>query len=118
MKHIGLFEGIGGFSLAAQWMNWETIAWCEKEPFCRKVLSYYFPNADKLGDIYNEDFKKYKGKCDIITGGFPCQPFSLAGRRAGTNDDRFLWREMLRAIIEVSPTWVVAENVRGLLSIE
>lgn len=117
-KHIGLFEGIGGFSLAARWMEWETIAWCEKEPFCRQVLSYHFPNADKLGDIYDEDFKKYRGKCDILTGGFPCQPFSLAGSRAGTNDDRFLWGEMLRAIIEISPTWVVAENVRGLLSIE
>lgn len=118
MKHLGLFEGIGGFSLAARWINWETIAWCEKDSFCQNVLNYHFPNADQLGDIYNEDFTKYKGRCDIITGGFPCQPFSVAGRRAGTNDDRFLWGEMLRAIIEVSPNWVVAENVRGLLSIE
>lgn len=118
MKHIGLFEGIGGFSLAARWMSWETIAWCEKEPFCRQVLSHHFPNADKLEDIYNEDFTKYKGKADIVTGGFPCQPFSVAGRGKGTADDRFLWGQMLRAITEISPMWVVAENVRGLLSSE
>ena len=118
MRHIDLFAGIGGFSLAANWMGWDTIAWCEKDSFCQKILSYYFPNADKLTDIKNENFTIYKGKCDIITGGFPCQPFSVAGSRAGANDDRFLWGEMLRAIVEVSPTWVVAENVPGLLSID
>lgn len=118
MKHIGLFEGFGGFTLAAQWMNWETVAWCENNSFCQNILSYFFPGADQIGDIRKTNFKRYYGKIDIITGGFPCQPFSLAGRRAGTTDNRFLWGEMLRAITEISPTWVVAENVRGLLSIE
>lgn len=118
MTHLGLFEGIGGFSLAAKWMNWHTVAWCEIDNFCQKVLAYHFPEAEPLGDIKQTDFKKYYGKIDIITGGFPCQPFSLAGSRKGTVDHRFLWGEMLRAATEVSPAWVVAENVRGLLSIE
>ena len=117
MKHIGLFSGFGGFEIAAQWMGWETVAWCENNDFCRKILSYYFPNSYKLGDIRNECFKRFKG-IDILTGGFPCQPFSVAGQRHGTNDDRFLWPEMYRAIKESSPRWVVAENVRGLLSIQ
>lgn len=116
MKHIGLFEGIGGFSLAARWMGWETIAWCEWNEFCQKVLSYHFPEANKHGDITKTDFTIYRGKCDILTGGFPCQPYSLAGKRKGNEDDRHLWPEMLRAIREIQPRWVVGENVYGLIN--
>ena len=116
MKHIGLFEGIGGFSLAARWMGWETIAWCEWNEFCQKILSYHFPNAKKHGDITTTDFSIYRGQCDILTGGFPCQPFSNAGKRKGTEDNRFLWPEMLRAIREIQPYWVVGENVLGLVN--
>ncbi len=116
MKHIGLFEGIGGFSLAARWMNWETIAWCEWNEFCQKILSYHFPKAIQHGDITQTDFNVYRGQCDILTGGFPCQPYSVAGKRKGTADDRHLWPEMLRAIREIQPRWVVGENVRGLVS--
>lgn len=115
-KHIGLFEGIGGFSLAARWMGWETIAWCEWNEFCQKILSYHFPKAKKHGDIKETDFTIYRGQCDIVTGGFPCQPYSQAGLRKGKEDDRHLWPEMLRAIREVQPTWVVGENVSGLLN--
>lgn len=116
MNHIGLFEGIGGFSLAARWMGWETIAWCEINPFCQQVLKHHFPKAQPHDDIKTTDFTVYRGKCDILTGGFPCQPFSAAGKRLGTEDDRHLWPEMLRAIREIQPRWVVGENVRGLVN--
>lgn len=116
MKHLGLFSGIGGFELAAKWMNWETSAWCEIDEFCRQVLGYYFPYADKLSDITKEKFKKYANKIDIITGGFPCQPYSLSGARQGTEDPRHLWPQMLRCVRVVRPAWVIGENVYGLLS--
>ena len=114
MKHIGLFEGIGGFSLAARWMGWKTIAWCEWNEFGQQVLKHHFPKAKPHGDITKTDFTIYRGKCDILTGGFPCQPYSQAGKRKGKEDDRHLWPEMLRAIREIQPGWVVGENVRGL----
>lgn len=114
MKHIGLFEGIGGFSLAARWVGWETVAWCEWNKFGQKVLRYHFPDAEGFGDITKTDFIKYANSIDIITGGFPCQPYSTAGKRLGKNDVRHLWPEMLRAIREVRPSYVVGENVRGL----
>ena len=116
MKHLGLFEGIGGFSLAARWMGWETVAWCEINPFCQKVLKHHFPEAEPLTDIKTTDFTKYANRIDILTGGFPCQPYSTAGKRLGKEDDRHLWPEMLRAIREIKPVWVVGENVRGLIS--
>jgi len=114
MKHIGLFEGIGGFSLAGRWMGWETVAWCELDEFCQKVLKYHFPEAEQHGDITTTDFTRYAGQIDVLTGGFPCQPYSSAGKRLGKEDDRHLWPEMLRAIREIQPRWVVGENVRGL----
>jgi DNA (cytosine-5)-methyltransferase 1 len=116
MNHIGLFEGIGGFSLAARWMGWETIAWCEWNEFGQKVLKHHFPKAQPHGDITKTDFTIYRGQCDILTGGFPCQPYSLAGKRKGKEDDRHLWPEMCRAIREIQPTWVVGENVFGLVN--
>lgn len=114
MTHLGLFAGIGGFELAAKWMGWETKAWCEWNEFGQKVLRYHFPEAEGHGDITKTDFTKYANSIDILTGGFPCQPYSTAGKRLGKEDDRHLWPEMLRAIREVSPRWVVGENVRGL----
>lgn len=116
MKQIGLFAGIGGFELAARWVGWETIAVSEIDPFCQKILSYHFPGAQLHGDIKTTDFTGYRGQCDIITGGFPCQPFSAAGKRRGTADERYLWPEMLRVINEVKPRWVIGENVRGLVN--
>lgn len=116
MKHLGLFEGIGGFSLAARWMGWETVAWCEWNEYCQKVLEYHFPEAEGYGDITKTDFKKYANTIDILTGGFPCQPYSSAGKRLGKEDDRHLWPEMLRAIREIQPRWIVGENVHGLIN--
>lgn len=116
MQHIGLFEGIGGFSLAARWMGWETIAWCEWNEFGQKVLKHHFPKATPYGDITKTDFTIYNGQCDILTGGFPCQPYSNAGKRLGKEDERHLWPQMLRAIREIEPTFIVGENVRGLLN--
>jgi len=116
MKHIGLFEGIGGFSLAARWMGWETVAWCEWNEFGQRVLRHHFPEAEGFGDITKTDFTKYANRIDILTGGFPCQPYSAAGKRLGKEDDRHLWPEMLRAIREIQPTWVVGENVLGLVN--
>lgn len=116
-KHLGLFEGIGGFSLAARWMSWETVAWCEWDKNCQRVLKYHFPNAIPHDDITKTDFTRYAGQIDILTGGFPCQPFSTAGKRLGSADDRHLWPETLRAIKEISPGVCVFENVFGLTSI-
>ena len=118
MRHGSLFSGIGGFDLAAEWMGWENVFHCEWMDFPRKVLDYHFPNADSHIDICKTDFRKYEGTIDIISGGFPCQPFSLAGKRKGTNDQRYLWSEMLRAIQEIKPTFVIAENVFGITNID
>jgi len=118
MKHGSLFSGIGGFDLAAHWMGWENAFHCEWMEFPRKVLDYYFPEADSHVDICKTDFKPYEGNVEIITGGFPCQPFSMAGKRKGSEDERYLWHEMLRAIQEVKPKYVIAENVLGLTNIE
>jgi DNA (cytosine-5)-methyltransferase 1 len=118
MRHGSLFSGIGGFDLAAEWMGWENIFHCEWMEFPRKVLDYHFPDADSHIDICTTDFKKYANKIDILTGGFPCQPFSLAGKRKGTDDERYLWGEMLRAIQEIKPRFVIAENVFGITNID
>ena len=118
MKHGSLFSGLGGFDLAAQWMGWENVFHCEWMEFPRKVLDYHFPDADSHIDICKTDFKKYANKIDILTGGFPCQPFSLAGKRKGTYDERYLWGEMLRAVQEIIPKFVIAENVYGITNID
>jgi len=116
LKHGSLFSGIGGFDLAAEWMGWENIFHCEWNEFGQRVLKHYWPNADSLHDITKTDFTKYEESIDIISGGFPCQPYSAAGKRLGKEDERHLWPEMLRAIREIKPTWVVGENVRGLVN--
>lgn len=118
MQHLGLFEGIGGFSLAARWAGWQTPVMVEWSPYCQAVLKKNFPDATIFGDIKQFDGRPYAGQIDVITGGFPCQPFSHAGKRAGTDDDRYLWPEMLRVIQEVKPAWVVGENVAGLLTMD
>jgi DNA (cytosine-5)-methyltransferase 1 len=118
MRHGSLFSGIGGFDLAAEWMGWTNVFHCEWMEFPRKVLDYHFPDADSHIDICTTDFKKYANKIDILTGGFPCQPFSLAGKRKGTDDERYLWGEMLRAIQEIKPRFVIAENVFGITNID
>lgn len=116
LRHGSLFSGIGGFDLAAEWMGWENVFHCEWNEFGQKVLKHYWPNAESFSDITKTDFTKYYGTIDIISGGFPCQPYSTAGKRRGKEDERHLWPEMCRAIREVSPRFVVGENVRGLLN--
>ena len=128
MIHFSLFSGIGGFDLASEWMGWRNMLSCEINSFCNKILQYYWPNAYHHEDIHtlsyeviNEHLSTRYGinwRTDdiILTGGFPCQPYSAAGKRLGKEDDRHLWPEMLRIIREVQPTWVVGENVYGIIS--
>jgi DNA (cytosine-5)-methyltransferase 1 len=116
LRHGSLFSGIGGFDLAAEWMQWENLFHCEWNEFGQKVLKYYWPNAISYEDITKTDFSIHRGDIDIISGGFPCQPYSTAGKRLGKEDDRHLWPEMLRAIREIQPRWVVGENVLGLVN--
>lgn len=116
MNHASLFSGIGGFDLAADRMGWRNVFNCEIDPFCRKVLAYHFPEAKKYEDVKTTDFTIHRGHIDVLTGGFPCQPFSLAGKRKGSDDNRYLWPEMLRAIREIEPRWVVGENVFGIVN--
>lgn len=117
MKHASLFSGIGGFDYAAALLGWINIFDCEIDAFCRKVLEYHFPNSVHYGDITKQIFKEWRGKIDVLSGGFPCQPFSLAGQRKGADDNRYLWPQMLRVIREIRPTWVVGENVAGILTV-
>lgn len=116
MKHGSLFAGIGGFDLAAQWVGWENVFQVENDDYCNKVLKKNFPDVQRFKDIKQFDGTKFRGSVDIISGGFPCQPFSVAGKRKGKEDDRYLWPEMLRVTSEAQPGWIVAENVRGLIN--
>lgn len=116
LTHASLFSGIGGFDYAAALLGWINIFDCEIDAFCRKVLEYHFPNSVHYGDITKQIFKEWRGKIDVLSGGFPCQPFSLAGQRKGADDNRYLWPQMLRVIREIRPTWVVGENVAGILT--
>ncbi|MCL3853535.1 DNA cytosine methyltransferase [Parabacteroides sp. GYB001] len=114
--HASLFSGFGAADLAATWMGWDNAFWCEIDDFPRAVLSYWLPKSKGYGNIKETDFTEWRGKVDVLTGGFPCQPFSVAGRRKGKEDDRYLWPEMLRAIREIRPTWIIGENVGGIIS--
>lgn len=116
MKCGHLFNGIGGFALAASWMGWDNIMHCEIDPFCNKVMNYHFPNSYQHEDIRTTDFTIWRGKLDLLTGGDPCQPSSVGGKRKGKEDQRYLWPENKRAIAEILPRWVVNENVPGTIS--
>ena len=116
LVHASLFSGIGGFDLAAEWMGWDNLFHCEWNPFGQRVLKYHFPNSISYNDITKTDFTIHEYKVDILTGGFPCQPYSSAGKRLGKEDERHLWPHMLRTIQEVKPRWVVGENVVGLVN--
>jgi DNA (cytosine-5)-methyltransferase 1 len=154
--HVDLFSGIGGFALAAQWAGFRTIAFCEIDPYCQKVLAKNFmadterkprtrdiselgiglsgereaSSESRIGsrgcprifsDIFDLDgtqFRRNGSSVTLVTGGFPCQPFSVAGKRRGAADDRHLWPEMLRVIKEARPAWVLGENVPGIIPME
>lgn len=135
MLHLDLFSGIGGFAYAVDQV-WEAEhIFCEVDPFCREVLDKHWPGSLKYGDIKTitdterqrwgqrrkpeeRQTPRRNNNPDLLTGGFPCQPFSAAGVRRGTADERYLWPEMLRVIRLTQPSWVIAENVRGLLTWE
>jgi DNA (cytosine-5)-methyltransferase 1 len=121
LNHLSLFSGIGGIDLAAEWAGFHTVGFCEKDAFCRKVLAKHWPDVpiwEDVKDVTRESLESRGiGRIDLITGGFPCQPLSRAGKRKGQADDRFLWPEMLRVIGEVRPRWVVAENVDGMVEL-
>ncbi|EAY29845.1 DNA (cytosine-5-)-methyltransferase [Microscilla marina] len=114
MRHASLFSGMGGFDLAAERMGWVNVFTVENNPFCQTILRHYWPDTTHYEDIRQTDFTPHYGQIDLLTGGFPCQPFSQAGKRKGINDKRYLWPEMLRAIREIRPTWVLGENVAGI----
>ena len=116
MNHGSLFSGIGGFDLAAEWMGWENKFHCDINPFSRQICNFYWPEAESYENIKTTDFRIWRGKIDVLSGGFPCQPFSTAGKRMGKEDDRHLWPYMFQAIKDIRPKYVVGENVRGLLS--
>jgi len=126
MKSIELFAGIGGIALAAEWAGIETVAFCEREPYCQKLLNQNFPDVPVFDDVRtlsrqlleDKGVIEPNGTIDIISGGFPCQPYSIAGKRRGKEDDRDLWPEMFRIIKELRPTWVVGENVANFANME
>ena len=118
MNHLDLFSGIGGFSLALEKVGFKTIAFCERDEYCRLLLQKHWKGVKIYNDIKKLEGKDIEEKVDILTGGFPCQPYSVAGKQKGTNDDRYLWPEMFRVIKEVQPTFIIAENVRGLINIQ
>ncbi|MFS0655687.1 DNA cytosine methyltransferase [Bacillus sp. 179-C3.3 HS] len=126
MRSIELFAGIGGIALAAEWAGIETVAFCEREPYCQKLLNQNFPDVPVFDDVCtlnrqlleDEGVIEPNGTIDIISGGFPCQPYSIAGKKRGTEDDRDLWPEMFRIIKELRPTWVVGENVANFANME
>jgi DNA (cytosine-5)-methyltransferase 1 len=126
MIHISLFSGIGGFEIAAEWMGWRNLVSCDINEFGNKIREYYWPDGYCHTDIKTLTYEKINSELSarfgsgwrdddiILTGGFPCQPYSAAGKRLGKEDERHLWPEMLRVIQEVKPTYIVGENVRGL----
>lgn len=118
MRVLDLFSGIGGFTLGLERAGMETIAFCEIDPFCRRILRKHWPRITIHNNIKKLDGRDYEGRIDLVCGGFPCQPFSQAGKQAGAGDDRFIWPEMYRVIKEAKPNWVLGENVSGLVNLE
>ena len=121
LKHIDFFSGIGGFALAAQWVGWQTVCFCEKEKMSQYWLEQNFPDIPIIDDVHNVTANMIQNLVDetdelILTAGFPCQPFSVAGQREGDKDERFLWEVLMEKIRQIKPTWFIGENVTGILS--
>jgi DNA (cytosine-5)-methyltransferase 1 len=124
MRHLDLFSGIGGFALAAQsvWDDCETVAFVDNDDFCQSILEMHWPNVPIYDDIRQFTRSRFQRDfgyttVDLLTGGFPCQPFSTAGSQRAQSDDRYLWPEMLRLIDEFRPRWVIGENVAGIINL-
>jgi DNA (cytosine-5)-methyltransferase 1 len=122
LTHFSLFSGIGGIDLAATWAGFRTVGFCERDDYCQKVLQKHWPDVPIWSDIYDVTAESVRAagihSINLVSGGFPCQPYSIAGKRKGADDDRFLWPEMLRVIRELKPDWVLGENVPGLIEME
>jgi DNA (cytosine-5)-methyltransferase 1 len=121
VNHVDLFSGIGGFALAATWTwgdQYRNLAHSEVEKFPCKVYHRHFPESECLGDITKIDWTRFRGRVDLLTGGFPCQPHSVAGRRKGSKDERDLWGECVRALSGIRPRYAVFENVPGIITTE
>ncbi len=111
MTHASLCTGIGACELASTWMRWENLFSCEVDEFCNRVLKHHYPKAKHYGNIFEQDFREWRGRVDVLTAGFPCQPFSFAGKRNGAEDDRYLWPEVLRVIKEVRPACLLVRTL-------
>ena len=118
MTHVSLFTGIGGLDLAAEWAGFRTVLQVEREPFALDVLAKHWPDVPRITDVREVHADERWSEPTVVSGGFPCQPFSSAGQRRGAGDDRYLWPELLRIVEELRPAWVIGENVSGLLSID
>ena len=118
IKVLDLFSGIGGFSLGLERAGMQTVAFCENDKFCQKVLAKHWPGVPIHNNIEELDGRKYRGTIQLVCGGAPCQPYSVAGEQRGKEDDRALWPEMFRIIREVEPSWVIFENVPGIINME
>lgn len=117
MNHLSLFSGIGGIDLAAEWAGMTTVAFVEQNKFCQKVLAKHWPNVPIFDDVKTLTKDDISEPIDIISGGFPCQPFSVSGKQLGGKDDRYLWPEFARLIEEFKPSWIVGENVVGIIDL-
>lgn len=122
MKALSLFSGIGGIDLACEWAGIETVAFCEREPFCQKVLHKHWPQVPIYDDVCTLTKERLDadgiGPIELIHGGYPCQPYSIAGERQGAEDDRALWPEVKRLLQEIRPRWFVGENVAGHITMD
>lgn len=118
MTHLDLFTGIGGFHIAAEWSGFESVGFSEIEPYCCKLLTQHWPGIKNYGDIRTADFGELRGTITVLSAGVPCQPASIAGKRRGEKDDRWLWTTAIDVVESVKPAWCIFENPPGILTLD